>query len=169
MPTVGSYRGAAAICGTTRRTVKREVFRRFHGEELATVKRAQRVKNTDIVADVVTSARTMIVQLRRCRRIWPLWSECDGCLDQVRLRLGPHRSQPRFIIGGLRAEPPPPADPVDPDWVYGQGAITVDVEAEEVLLVHVVEGRERLVPVIAEAVGDPQIAGDAQDSANATE
>jgi transposase len=50
---VGTYRGAAAICGTTHRTVKREISRRLAGGEVASAKKAERVKNTDIVAEVV--------------------------------------------------------------------------------------------------------------------
>ena len=49
---VGSYRGAAAICGTTHRTVKREIGRRLAGEH-PPAKQAERAKNTDIVAGVV--------------------------------------------------------------------------------------------------------------------
>jgi len=59
--------------------------------------------------------------------------------------------------GGLRVEPPSTTDPVDAHGIDGQGAPVVDVETEEVLLVHVMEGSERLVAMIAEAVGDPQV------------
>jgi len=50
---VGSYRGAAAICGTTHRTVKAEVLRHLGGSEAQSPKRTERTKNTDIVAEVV--------------------------------------------------------------------------------------------------------------------
>ena len=50
---VGTFRGAAAICGTTPRTVKRAVLKRLSGADAQTVKHAERTKNTDIVADVV--------------------------------------------------------------------------------------------------------------------
>ena len=50
---VGSYRGAAAICGTTHKTVKREIVRRLAGERAVSPKRAERARNTDIVDELV--------------------------------------------------------------------------------------------------------------------
>jgi transposase len=52
---VGSYRGAAEICNTTPKTVKREVQRRLTGDELAEHQRAERTHNTDVVADLVAA------------------------------------------------------------------------------------------------------------------
>lgn len=52
---VGSYRGAAAICGTTPRTVKREVQRRVGQELRAHQVAAERRRNTDVVAEVVAA------------------------------------------------------------------------------------------------------------------
>lgn len=48
---VGSYRGAAEMCGTTPKTVKRAVLR--HQEGTASPKRAERARNYDVVTDVV--------------------------------------------------------------------------------------------------------------------
>lgn len=48
---VGSYRGAAEICGTTPKTVKRAVIRHQQGDQSA--KRAERARNYDVVADLV--------------------------------------------------------------------------------------------------------------------
>jgi transposase len=50
---VGTYRGAAAICGTNHHTVKREVMRRLSGAEAISAKQAERAKNTDIVVELV--------------------------------------------------------------------------------------------------------------------
>jgi len=50
---VGTYRGAAAICGTNHHTVKREVLRRLAGADAPTAKQAERAKNTDIVGELV--------------------------------------------------------------------------------------------------------------------
>jgi transposase len=51
---VGTYRGAAAICGTTHRTVKRQVMKRAElSDPTAAAKVAERKKNTDVVASVV--------------------------------------------------------------------------------------------------------------------
>ncbi len=47
----GSYRAAAAICGTTHETVRRVLERRARGEELGV--RRPRPRNTDLVADLV--------------------------------------------------------------------------------------------------------------------
>jgi transposase len=49
---VGTFRGAAAICGTSHHTVKDEVLKHLVGAEQQSAK-AERAKNTDIVADVV--------------------------------------------------------------------------------------------------------------------
>jgi hypothetical protein len=51
---VGTYRGAAVICGTTHHTVKRAV-ERASGTEPATARATERDKNTDIVASVVAA------------------------------------------------------------------------------------------------------------------
>jgi transposase len=48
---VGSYRGAAAICGTTPKTVRRAIER---AQSTGQPKRLRREKNTDAVGDVVT-------------------------------------------------------------------------------------------------------------------
>ncbi len=50
---VGTYRGAAAICGTNHHTVKAEVLRRLRGADAMTAKQAERAKNTDIVGELV--------------------------------------------------------------------------------------------------------------------
>jgi len=50
---VGTFRGAAEICGTTPRTVKRAVLRRMSGVDAQAAKHAERAKNTDVVRDVV--------------------------------------------------------------------------------------------------------------------
>jgi transposase len=50
---VGTYRGAAAICGTNHHTVKHEVMRRLSGADAMTATQAERVKNTDIVCELV--------------------------------------------------------------------------------------------------------------------
>jgi hypothetical protein len=49
---LGSYRGAAEICGTTPKTVKR-VVRKFEAGDTAPP-RAERVHNHDAVIDLVT-------------------------------------------------------------------------------------------------------------------
>jgi transposase len=48
---VGSYRGAAAICDTTPKTVKRAVLR--HQDGAPSPKRTERARNYDVVAEVV--------------------------------------------------------------------------------------------------------------------
>ena len=51
---VGSYRGAAAICGVDPKTVKRTVAKRDAGElDEVRVERAPVPRNTDVVADLV--------------------------------------------------------------------------------------------------------------------
>jgi transposase len=50
---VGTFRGAAAICGTSHHTVKREVLKHLEGAGQQSEKHAERAKNTDIVRDVV--------------------------------------------------------------------------------------------------------------------
>ena len=50
---VGSYRGAAEICGTTHRTVKREVLK--HEQNGSAQKRAERAHNTDVVTELIDS------------------------------------------------------------------------------------------------------------------
>ena len=50
---VGTYRGAAEICGTTHKTVKR-VIERAEAGEAAVVVRAERPRNYDAVTDMVT-------------------------------------------------------------------------------------------------------------------
>ena len=49
---VGTFRGAAAMCGTSHHTVKDEVLKHLVGAERQSAK-AQRAKNTDIVTDLV--------------------------------------------------------------------------------------------------------------------
>ena len=49
---VGTFRGAAAICGTSHHTVKDEVLKHLVGAEQQSAK-AERAKNTDIVTDLV--------------------------------------------------------------------------------------------------------------------
>ena len=51
---VGSYRGAAAICGTTRKTVKRII--ELHEAGNAPVEKPSRARNFDEVSDVVAKA-----------------------------------------------------------------------------------------------------------------
>ena len=69
---VGSYRGAAAICGTTHKTVKRSIeLHRGAGEA---VEKAPRARNYDEVADLVAervektsgriSAKRMLLEAR---------------------------------------------------------------------------------------------------------
>jgi Mu transposase-like protein len=48
---VGTFRGAAAICGTNHHTVKREVLKHLAGAQPDT--HAERAKNTDVVRDLV--------------------------------------------------------------------------------------------------------------------
>ncbi|MHB8329898.1 MAG: IS21 family transposase [Acidimicrobiales bacterium] len=50
---VGTYRGAAEICCTTPKTVKRAVLKRLSGADAQATRHAERAKNTDIVGDVV--------------------------------------------------------------------------------------------------------------------
>ncbi len=47
---VGSYRGAAEICGTTHKTVKRAVARQLGPEQA----RGERARNYDVVTELVT-------------------------------------------------------------------------------------------------------------------
>ncbi len=49
---VGTYRGAAALCGTTHKTVKRVIERRPAGEPFDAPRR-HLAKNTDAVANVI--------------------------------------------------------------------------------------------------------------------
>ena len=50
---VGTYRGAADLCGTTHKTVKRVIDRRAAGEAFEAPRRPARPKNTDCVTDVI--------------------------------------------------------------------------------------------------------------------
>jgi transposase len=50
---VGTYRGAAEICGTNHHTVKRAVLKHLSGADARAAGRADRTKNTDVVSDVV--------------------------------------------------------------------------------------------------------------------
>jgi hypothetical protein len=58
----------------------------------------------------------------------------------------------------VRAQSPLPSDPVDTDRIQGEGAVRLYVKAEEVLQILMVQGCVTLVPMEAEAVGDPEIA-----------
>ncbi len=49
----GTYRGAAALCGTTHKTVKRVIERRRAGESVDAPRRRDVPKNTDAVATVI--------------------------------------------------------------------------------------------------------------------
>jgi propanediol dehydratase small subunit len=50
---VGTYRGAAALCGTTHKTVKRVIEARAAGEPLDVSRHRAVAKNTDAVIDVI--------------------------------------------------------------------------------------------------------------------
>ena len=50
---VGTYRGAAALCGTTHKTVRRVLERREVGERFEAERRAAGPRNTDAVAPLV--------------------------------------------------------------------------------------------------------------------
>jgi hypothetical protein len=50
---VGTYRGAAALCGTTHKTVKRVIEARAAGEPVDASRRRSVPRNTDAVADVI--------------------------------------------------------------------------------------------------------------------
>lgn len=50
---VGTYRGAAALCGTTHRTVKRKVLEHLAGETPGRPRRPAHPKNTDCVRDLI--------------------------------------------------------------------------------------------------------------------
>lgn len=50
---VGTYRGAAALCGTTHRTVKRKVLEHRAGEAPGRARRPAAPKNTDCVRDLI--------------------------------------------------------------------------------------------------------------------
>jgi transposase len=50
---VGTYRGAAAICGTTHKTVKRVIERRMNGEGFDAKRHRHAPKNTDVARDVI--------------------------------------------------------------------------------------------------------------------
>ncbi len=50
---VGTYRGAAELCGTTHKTVKRVIERRAAGEPFEATRRPAKPKNTDCVTGVI--------------------------------------------------------------------------------------------------------------------
>jgi hypothetical protein len=50
---VGTYRGAADLCGTTHKTVKRVIEARAAGEAFEATRRPPRTKNTDCVTDLI--------------------------------------------------------------------------------------------------------------------
>ena len=50
---VGTFRGAAALCGTTHRTVKRKVLEHQAGEPPDRRRRPVNAKNTECVRDVI--------------------------------------------------------------------------------------------------------------------
>ena len=70
---VGTYRGAADLCGTTHKTVKRVIDRRAAGEAFEAPRRPARPKNTDCVTDVIadkvrsTDGRISAKRLLPCR------------------------------------------------------------------------------------------------------
>jgi transposase len=79
---VGSYRGAAAICGTTHRTVKRAVLQREE-EPGSAAEKAERRRNYDVVAAVV-AARVKRTQGRiSAKRLLPI-ARAEGYTGSAR-------------------------------------------------------------------------------------
>jgi hypothetical protein len=71
---VGSYRGAAAICGTTHKTVKRIIERHQAGG--VAVEKTPRVRNYDEVTDLVAK-RVKDTSRRRAARSDRRWGRDD--------------------------------------------------------------------------------------------
>src|SRR5512144_1811104 len=70
---VGSYRGAAAICGTTHKTVKRIIdAHEAAGVGVAPVERAPRARNYDAVADLVAEKVKKTSGRISAKRLLPL-------------------------------------------------------------------------------------------------
>jgi transposase len=68
---VGSFRGAAAICGTTHKTVKR-VIEQHRAGGVAVVERVQRARNYDEVADLVADKVKKTSGRVSAKRLLPL-------------------------------------------------------------------------------------------------
>ena len=59
---VGTYRGAAAICGTTHKTVKR-IIEAHESAGAPAAPKAPRARNYDEVTDLVEAAATLLIDL----------------------------------------------------------------------------------------------------------
>src|ERR1700722_10057752 len=66
---VGSYRGAAELCGTTHRTVKRVVEKFEAGD--AAPPRAERVRNYDVVSELVAQRVAKSAGRMSAKRLLP--------------------------------------------------------------------------------------------------
>jgi hypothetical protein len=91
---VGAYRGAAEICGTTRKTVSR-VVKSMEAGEVAQPAPVASARNHDLVIDVVAKQKALcagimiVVGGRRCRRRVSTWSSIGprwaaGCTCSAR-------------------------------------------------------------------------------------
>lgn len=82
---VGSYRGAAAMCGTTPKTVRRAVERVAAGPDLATSRSrgARRARNTDDVAELVRSKVQKTKGRISAKRLLPI-ARADGYSGSAR-------------------------------------------------------------------------------------
>src|ERR687886_3065140 len=68
---VGTYRGAAALCGTTHKTVKRVIERRLAGEPFEAPRR-RLIKNTEAVATVIADKVRVTDGRISAKRLLPL-------------------------------------------------------------------------------------------------
>ncbi|MBB5168491.1 hypothetical protein HNP02_008507 [Mycobacterium sp. AZCC_0083] len=78
---VGSYRGAAELCGTTHKTVKRVVEKFEAGDTAAG--RAERAHNFDAVAELVTERVENLKGRMSAKRILPI-ARAAGCEGSAR-------------------------------------------------------------------------------------
>jgi hypothetical protein len=106
---VGSYRGAAQICGTTHRTVKRIVDAQLAGGQLPGT--ASRVHNYDGVAELVarrvkeTSGPDLsetVAAARPCRRLWRIGAKLPSPGRSAESVMA-HRSSSGSSAGGVVA------------------------------------------------------------------
>ncbi len=109
---VGSFRGAADICGTTAKTVKRAVLAHQHGSQPP--RRAERARNYDVVRDVVAkrvhstkgriSAKRLLPEARSAvHRLSPQLPPAGGPGQERLAGVAPPGTAPWRVVSGRDA------------------------------------------------------------------
>jgi transposase len=118
----GSYRGAAAICGTTHKTVKRAVARRDSGE-LAAPRRRTHPSNTDCVAHVIEARMDKSKGRISAKRLLPA-ARAAGYTGSARnFRRAVSRARAQYRQGHRQFRPwiPTPGEHLVIDWGQEEG------------------------------------------------